>query len=150
MQFKNGGVAEENKEQDPGEKRKSSKSSKDDEEVGLGEETTKESEKKQDAEDRKSEKKDADSDEDDPLTCQFCQRSYRSEKVVLQHYKKIHEKKVLKLEKKLHKKAQSKFRPSKKNKLTLNQFKALFCEKNDKYKLLLPKYKKHLKEVQRQ
>ena len=40
------------------------------------------------------------------------------------HFKKIHEKKVNKLEKKLQKKVSAKYRPSKKNKITANQFKA--------------------------
>lgn len=120
MQFRKDEIPEERKDEDIGDKRKSSKSSKDDEEVGLDEIPMDEPDKKIDEEIMKPTKKPVDSDDEDPLTCYFCMRSYRSEKVLLQHYKKIHEKKVVKLEKKLHKKAQSKFRPSKKNKVTLN------------------------------
>ena len=40
------------------------------------------------------------------------------------HFKKFHKKKVKKLKKKLQKKVSAKYRPSKKNKITANQFKA--------------------------
>jgi hypothetical protein len=64
-------------------------------------------------------------DEEEDLTrCYYCNRNYKSEKVVQMHYKKIHEKKVQKLDKKLNKKAHKDYKPSKKSKMTLPLFKA--------------------------
>lgn len=63
------------------------------------------------------------------------------------HFKKQHEAKVNKLEKKLKTKANQSFRPSKKNKVTLQQFKALIVKEKSKYRLLMPRYVEYLKEL---
>lgn len=60
----------------------------------------------------------------DPNECQYCNRKFRTPNGVENHFKKTHEKKVLKLEKKLKSKANGLYKPSKKQKWTLQQFKA--------------------------
>ena len=51
------------------------------------------------------------------------------------------------MEKKLKSKASAAYRPSKKNKYTLQEFKANMVKAKSKYKILLPKYKPILKEI---
>lgn len=60
----------------------------------------------------------------DPLICEYCNKKFKTDKSVDTHFKNNHEKKVIKLEKKLKSKASSSYKSSKKNKLSLNQFKA--------------------------
>jgi hypothetical protein len=42
--------------------------------------------------------------------CQYCKKVYKSEKVILMHFKKTHEKLINKLDKKLTKKAKELFK----------------------------------------